>query len=106
MTLTSTILSRDCEVYKFNLASYEGLLKLQDDLRERRAGEGKDSILFVQHLPVISIGASGDIKNILGTDNFLEKMNIDIVRADRGGKVTYHGPGRYDRRNSTTTYLR
>jgi lipoate-protein ligase B len=94
MTITPTVITRECTVYRFGLEGYRELLKLQEDLRESSiAGEGKDSILFVQHHPVISIGASGGIQDILVTDTSLRENDIDVVHADRGGKVTYHGPG-------------
>jgi lipoate-protein ligase B len=94
MTITPTVITRECTVYRFGLEGYRDLLKLQEDLRECSiAGDRNDSILFVQHHPVISIGASGGIQDILVTDSSLKENGIDVARADRGGKVTYHGPG-------------
>ena len=47
----------------------------------------KEAIWLVEHEPVFTLGTAADQKHIL------KKTNIEIVQADRGGEVTYHGPG-------------
>jgi lipoate-protein ligase B len=52
-----------------------------------------DCLLLVEHPHVFTIGKNGDKRNILVPGSFLEKKGIDIVSIERGGDVTYHGPG-------------
>lgn len=94
MTITSTHQRVTCSVYKYDAADYRELAALQEELREGIISRGeRDCLLFVQHLPVITVGASGSTQDILVTDAFLKEKRIDVVRTDRGGKITYHGPG-------------
>jgi len=50
-------------------------------------------LLFVEHPPVYTIGKSGDIKNSLLTEEALQARGIDFFRTNRGGDITFHGPG-------------
>lgn len=73
---------------------YRDALALQLDIRERRlAGELPDTLLLLEHPPVYTRGrraAEGELA--LGED-FYRARGIEIVETDRGGRVTYHGPG-------------
>jgi lipoate-protein ligase B len=51
-----------------------------------------DVLLLLQHPPVITMGKSGKIQNVLDPQTIQEK-NIQVIFTDRGGDVTYHGPG-------------
>jgi lipoic acid synthetase len=67
---------------------------LQNNLvQQRLAGEIPDTLLFLQHQPVITIGAFGGEQNIKVPRDALEKEGISVIHIDRGGDVTYHGPG-------------
>jgi len=60
----------------------------------RRAGaHTPHSILLVEHLPVFTIGPAGDDGNILLSEAALRERGATLVRTDRGGDVTFHGPG-------------
>ena len=60
----------------------------------KRAGEHLPHVLLlVEHPPVFTIGKSGDTANILATDDELAARGAEAVRVDRGGDVTFHGPG-------------
>jgi lipoate-protein ligase B len=75
------------------IIDYEVALKLQNRLAQARMdGEIEDTILFLQHPPVITMGKSGKIQNVLAPQTIQEK-NIKVIFTDRGGDVTYHGPG-------------
>jgi len=50
-------------------------------------------ILLLEHEPVITIGNNKNIKNILADEKKLKKLGISLVQSDRGGDVTFHGPG-------------
>jgi lipoyl(octanoyl) transferase len=56
-------------------------------------GEGSQVIYFCQHPHVFTLGKSGKNQNLLIQDKFLEKINATFYRIDRGGDITYHGPG-------------
>lgn len=56
-------------------------------LTDRRTPEDSDEIWFVEHPPVFTLGLAGDAAHIL------DPGDIDVVKTDRGGQVTYHGPG-------------
>ena len=55
--------------------------------------KGCDSILFLQHQPVYTLGTASDESYIHKTNNNSNDNNIDVIRIERGGEVTYHGPG-------------
>lgn len=75
------------------IIDYEVALKLQNRLAQARVDEEiGDTILFLQHPPVITMGKSGKIQNVLAPQTIQEK-NINVIFTDRGGDVTYHGPG-------------
>jgi len=50
-------------------------------------------ILFCEHYPVITIGVSGKETNLRVSEEFLTRKNIEFRRTNRGGDITYHGPG-------------
>jgi lipoyl(octanoyl) transferase len=68
--------------------------ELQDELaqqrRERRIG---DRLLLLEHFPVYTIGRGGDEANLLATPDRLRQLGAEFVRIDRGGDITFHGPG-------------
>ena len=68
--------------------------ELQDELaaqrRERRIG---DRLLLLEHFPVYTIGRGGDEANLLATPERLREIGAEFVRIDRGGDITFHGPG-------------
>jgi lipoate-protein ligase B len=50
-------------------------------------------ILLLEHKPVITIGNSQSIKNIISSKESLESQGIELIQSNRGGDVTFHGPG-------------
>ena len=74
--------------------AYERAWALQHDLVERRiACQTPDTLLLVEHEPVITLGRRADPGNILATAEMLQEQGIAVVQVERGGDVTYHGPG-------------
>jgi len=59
----------------------------------RRLGRGADVLLLTQHDHVYTIGRTGDANHLLATDAELKARGIDVYFNDRGGDITYHGPG-------------
>ena len=75
-------------------ARYLGVLDLQRRLVEmRQQNLVPDTLLLVEHEPVITLGRRGHTDNILSTAEELALQGIEIHRVERGGDVTYHGPG-------------
>ncbi|OGO20823.1 MAG: lipoyl(octanoyl) transferase [Chloroflexi bacterium RBG_16_50_9] len=72
-----------------------GACRLQEQLREdRNIGRITDFILILQHPPVLTVGKSGyKPEHILVTDKTLEHDGISLCQTNRGGGITYHGPG-------------
>ncbi|MDP9271442.1 MAG: lipoyl(octanoyl) transferase LipB [Chloroflexota bacterium] len=81
-------------VDRLGTVDYQPTWELQEDLaaqrRERRIG---DRLLLLEHLPVYTIGRGGDEANLLATPERLQQLGATFVRIDRGGDVTFHGPG-------------
>ena len=66
----------------------------QRDLVARRAaGEIGDTVLLLEHRPTYTMGKQAERANILFSDAELTEHGIEVVDVDRGGDVTYHGPG-------------
>lgn len=61
--------------------------------RRRAAGECRDRLLLLEHPHVITLGRSAQATDILVPTARLEENHVAIRRSDRGGQVTYHGPG-------------
>jgi lipoyl(octanoyl) transferase len=73
---------------------YAEALALQESLVEaRRRGEVPDTLLLLEHPPVITLGRSARRENVLADDAERERLGIEIHESGRGGDVTFHGPG-------------
>jgi lipoyl(octanoyl) transferase len=73
---------------------YREAFDLQRTLVERRKrGEIPDQFLIVEHPPVVTMGRNGHSENMLAEPEVLERAGIEFHQTDRGGDVTYHGPG-------------
>lgn len=74
--------------------SYERGFALQQALLDQRIrDEIPDTILLLQHTPVITLGRRGRTNFLLQSPDALAAAGIDLVHASRGGDVTWHGPG-------------
>jgi lipoyl(octanoyl) transferase len=81
-------------VERLGTVAYEPTWHLQDELaaqrRERRIG---DRLLLLEHFPVYTLGRGGDPSNLLAGPARLRELGAEFVRIDRGGDITFHGPG-------------
>ena len=69
-------------------------VRIQESLVQARlAGSVPDTVLYLQHLPVITLGHQGREQHLLVDRTTLKRRGIEIAHASRGGDVTYHGPG-------------
>lgn len=85
---------RPCEFRDLGRMGYEDAYALQRELVSRRkAGEIADQLLFVEHPPAITLGRNAHEANILFSRESLREAGVEIHETDRGGDVTYHGPG-------------
>ncbi|ETD70782.1 lipoate--protein ligase [Pelistega indica] len=69
------------------LSAYEPLFEEMRRFTEQRHDDTEDQIWQVEHLPVYTLGQAGKPEHILNANN------IPVIRTNRGGQVTYHGPG-------------
>jgi lipoate-protein ligase B len=65
----------------------------QELVARRKAGEIPDQFLIVEHPHVVTVGRNGREENLLAGPEVLRRTGIELYRTDRGGDVTYHGPG-------------
>jgi len=86
--------SRRCIVRDLGRMSYRDALAIQESIAaERKLGQGTDHLLFVEHPHVVTIGRNGRESNVLASPELLRSKGIEVYESDRGGDVTYHGPG-------------
>ncbi len=85
---------RPLEVIDLGHMRYADALEVQRGLVEqRKRGEGRDTLLFVEHPHVITAGRNGKPQHLLASPEILERAGIEFFETDRGGDMTYHGPG-------------
>jgi lipoate-protein ligase B len=81
-------------VYQLGLLEYKQSSELQESLATSiGAREHPDSLLLLEHPHVYTFGRSGDEQNMVWSQEILEQKGIAVHWSDRGGDVTYHGPG-------------
>ncbi len=73
---------------------YAEALALQHRLvAARKRGELNDTLLLLEHPPVLTLGRNARDEHILASREALREMGVEVFRVERGGDVTYHGPG-------------
>lgn len=73
---------------------YRDVWALQKELAAARAdGAIGDRLLLVEHDPVLTLGRHADETHVLASPDELALRGIEVLRVERGGEVTYHGPG-------------
>src|SRR5665648_402935 len=83
-----------CKLIDLDLMAYEEAWQLQTDLAAQiAAGIHPASLLLLEHPHTFTFGRRGDIKNLLWNESELSQRDIAVHWVDRGGDVTYHGPG-------------
>lgn len=81
-------------VDRLGTVPYQPTWELQDELAEQRRGRRiGDRLLLLEHFPVYTIGRGGDATNLIATPERLRELGAELIRIDRGGDITFHGPG-------------
>jgi len=74
--------------------AYATALDLQRTLQEmRKAGRIENTLLLLEHPPVITLGRNARLANVVAPPEFLAQRCVELFEIDRGGDVTFHGPG-------------
>ena len=74
---------------------YARALDIQRNLVEaKKKGQiEEDFLLLLEHPPVFTVGRNGGLENLIVTEDYLKENDVDLVHIERGGNITYHGPG-------------
>ncbi len=62
-------------------------------VRLRKDGRIENTLLLLEHPPVITLGRNAEVRNVLAPPEFLASKGVELFEVDRGGDVTFHGPG-------------
>src|SRR3984893_13905910 len=94
MPFTDSRSMRKCLLRELGRVDYGRALELQQEIAaDRKLGLVPDHLLLLEHPHVITLGRNGHMENLLASDDVLRRAGIAFYPTDRGGDVTYHGPG-------------
>ncbi len=76
------------------LVDYAKAWELQKQVFDKRViGDTDDTFFMLEHPNTYTLGKTADKHNLIGSEDFLQKQGISVFEIDRGGDITYHGPG-------------
>lgn len=82
------------DIIRYDSLDYKKAFEMQLGLRDKRLkNEINDSLLLVEHPAVLTIGTSGSRDNLVVSSDYLSQKGIEVFKSNRGGDITYHGPG-------------
>jgi lipoyl(octanoyl) transferase len=82
------------DIIKPGIIDYKTAYEIQKNIRDDVISKKRnDTLILLQHNPVITLGTRGKTENLLVDKKSLQKEGIEVIRTDRGGDITYHGPG-------------
>ena len=85
---------RNCEVREPGRVDYASAFDLQQQfVAQRKAGAVPDQLILLEHPHTITLGRNGHMENLLASEEVLSRGGIAFHPTDRGGDITYHGPG-------------
>ncbi len=83
-----------CCFKRLGIVKYQAARALQQQLAGfRSAKQSPDTLLLLEHPPTYTLGYTGDKNNFLASRQWIKENNIAVHNVDRGGDVTFHGPG-------------
>jgi len=86
--------AKDCLIVDLGLIGYADAWALQKRVvAARKLGVIPDVLLFCEHAHVITLGRNGKREHLLASENVLRQKGVEFCETDRGGDITYHGPG-------------
>ena len=97
--MINNVLHQDLGLISYRSAwDYQTILNKKLIARKRAKGEAPDFdpihyLLTCEHSPVYTLGKSGDMQNLLLDESQLSKSGFEFFKINRGGDITYHGPG-------------
>ncbi len=84
----------EINIFDLNLVDFECAWKFQKQIFTQVQNNSlRHALILCRHKPVITLGRAGHKENILATKEELERKGISVYAIERGGDVTYHGPG-------------
>ncbi len=86
-------LARRCTVSRLGLIEYQAALDMQRRLVDECRCDGRARLLLLEHPPTYTLGARGKAEHLLADEASLAQLGATVHRIDRGGDVTFHGPG-------------
>ena len=86
-----------CKIEVYRDISYTRALEIQKEhlLRLRHNPEAQEVIMFCEHMPVITLGRSGDGSFLLSSVEDIQNAGVEFLKVPRGGDITYHGTGQW-----------
>jgi len=100
----------ELSIIKKGLVPYKEAWEFQREIHSRRlAGERPDTLIFIEHPPVYTLGKNNDDSNLI------DPRDAEVIQSDRGGDITWHGPGQLvgypiinleDHKKSVSWYMR
>ena len=85
---------RSCQLKELGRIGYGKAFELQQQLvAERKQGQIGDQLLLLEHPHVVTLGRNGRMENLLASEEILSRAGVSFYPTDRGGDITYHGPG-------------
>jgi lipoyl(octanoyl) transferase len=82
-----------CEVWRLGRVPYAEAWALQNRLADERSRGGSDRLLLLEHPHTYTLGSSGHDEHLLMPPEERERLGVGVFYVDRGGDITYHGPG-------------
>ncbi len=81
-------------VTDLGMMPYRDAWRLQEQAHDEVLAGGPERVLFVEHAPVVTLGRrEGVVRNLVASPEYLAQLGVDLVQSDRGGDITFHGPG-------------
>jgi lipoyl(octanoyl) transferase len=94
MLMANQSISRNFDYYDLGLIDYKKAWDLQNEIYNKRLhNEVNDTLLLLEHPHTYTLGKVAAKENLLSNDDQLKQLGISVYEIDRGGDITYHGPG-------------